>query len=358
MHLPSLVARALAALLVFPLAAQQPSGGSPAPVAPTAPVTVTTAPAAPPKPAATVYDERADARQQLATALAKAKKENQRVLIQWGAEWCDWCKWLAATMKSDRELSRHLLYEYQVVHVDVGRFDKHMDVAKELGAELKSIPFLTVLDADGKPLAQQNTEPFENEVAGKKGHDAAKLSTFLRGHAAKPLVADQVLAAGLAAARQQHKRVFLHFGAPWCGWCHRLEDWMARPDVAPLLAKDFVDVKIDTDRMTGGQAIYEAQLAGAGQKASGIPWFTFLGEDGKLLAHSTGPKGNTGFPYQPDEVEHFATMLTAVKQQLTDADIAALIATLHDTRKADEAKKAKAPAAPAPPPVQPGTGGS
>ena len=32
-------------------------------------------------------------------------------------------------------------------------------------------------------------------------------------------------------------RVFLHFGAPWCGWCHRLENWMAKPEVAAILAK-------------------------------------------------------------------------------------------------------------------------
>ncbi len=34
---------------------------------------------------ADIYDESADARQQIADALASAKKENRRVLIQWGA---------------------------------------------------------------------------------------------------------------------------------------------------------------------------------------------------------------------------------------------------------------------------------
>lgn len=307
---------------------------------------VAQAPAAPTKPAEpAVYDEAADARKQIAAALAKAKQENQRVLIQWGANWCGWCKWLAATMKKDGKLSRELMYEYQVVHIDVGRFDKHMDVAKELGASWKGIPYLTILDADGKPLTHADTEPFETKVDGKNGHDAAKVVAFLKQHEAKPLVAADVLAAAMATAQKEQKRVFLHFGAPWCGWCHKLENWMARPEIAALLSKDFVDLKIDEDRMTGGKDLKEAQMATAGQKAGGIPWFVFLDGDGKQLAHSTGPKGNTGFPYEPDEVAHFVTMLQAVKKNLTDADIAFLQKSLDDNRENEKAAREKAKAA-------------
>ena len=111
---------------------------------------------------------------------------------------------------------------------------------------------------------------------------------------------------------------------------------MARPEIAAVLAKDFVDTKIDNDRMTGGKEVYQAQMAAAGQKEGGIPWFVFLAADGTLLAHSTGPKGNTGFPYEPDEIAHFVTMLQKVKQNLTDADIAMLQKSLEDNR----AKKA------------------
>jgi len=330
----------------FPVLAQDPR---PAPAPAQSPVRITGAVVPQdPKPAVEpfVYDEKADGKQQVAAALAKAKKENQRVLIQWGANWCGWCKWLAGTMKSDNDLRRELLYEYQVVHIDIGKFDKHKDLAKQLGAELKSIPFLTILDADGKALVQQNTEPFEAKVDGKDGHDSKLLLAFLKKHEAKPLVAADVIAAAMATAKANDKRVFLHFGAPWCGWCHRLEDWMAQPTIAALLGKDFVDVKIDNDRMTGGKQVYEAQLAAAGQQESGIPWLVFLDSDGKLLAHATGPEGNVGFPYQPAEVAHFGTMLHAAKVALTNGDIAALLKSLNETRERDEAKKAAPPAVP------------
>ena len=335
-----LIASILPALLTSTLATQEPAPPTPAaPATPAVPAIDTKAPAK--KAEVPVYDEAADARVQVKAALAKAQKENQRVLIQWGANWCGWCKWLAGTMKTDAKLRRELMYEYQVVHVDVGQFNKHMDLAKELGAEFKAIPFLTVLDASGKALAQQNTEPFETKVDGKNGHDAGKILTFLKEHEAKPLVASEVMAAAMATAAKEQKRVFLHFGAPWCGWCHKLEDWMARPEIAAVLGKDFVDLKIDNDRMTGAKEIYDAQLKAAGQKESGIPWFVLLSTDGKVLAESTGPEGNTGFPYQPAEIAHFGTMLKAARKNISDAEIALLLKSLDDNRIAEESKKAK-----------------
>lgn len=330
----SIIASSLFLLASFPgtIAAQQ---GEPVPA-------VAQRPAA--KAAAPVYDEKADARKDVAAAVARAKKENRRVLIQWGANWCGWCNWLAATMVHDPALSHELLYEYEVLHVDVGRFDKNLDLAKELGAEFKSIPYLTILAADGKAVVHSNTEPFEIKEPTKAGdhHDAAKLTAFLTEHQAAPADAKDVRSAAFAQAKGDGKMVFLHFGAPWCGFCHRLENWMAQPEIATLLAKDFVDVKIDLDRMTGGKAVYAAELAAAGCKETGIPWFVFSDADGKQLANSDGPEGSIGFPSSRDEIALFAKMLEKCKRNLTGAEVQALIASLDAIRTADEAKQDEA----------------
>src|SRR5690606_25336510 len=63
-------------------------------------------------------DEQADAREQIAAAMAKAKKENQRVHIQWGGNWCGWCIKLDELCRSDPAIRKELQYEYQVVHID------------------------------------------------------------------------------------------------------------------------------------------------------------------------------------------------------------------------------------------------
>jgi len=272
-----------------------------------------------------VYDEKADAAKDIAAAVARAEKNHSRVLVQWGANWCGWCRMLHATSQSDKPIAKELHDEYEVVYVDVGRFDKHMELATKYGADLKKegLPYLTVIAGDDKAVANQETGSLElPKGAQAKGHDAAKVLAFLKANEAPRVKADDVLAAGIARAKSEGKLVFLHFGAPWCGWCHKLEAWMAKPEVARILGNAFVDVKVDTDRMPGGQELLRAHSQG---KNGGIPWFEFLDADGKALANSNAPKGgNIGFPAQPDEIAWFAEMLRASKARMSEKEISEL----------------------------------
>jgi thioredoxin-related protein len=303
--------------------------------APAAPLRPASAAAAQPDAARMVYDESADAKRQIADALAKAKKENRRVLIQWGGNWCPWCIKLHELCKSDKAIAKELLYEYDVVYVDAGKENKNVELAATYGADLKKhgYPFLTILDGDGKAIANQETASLEK--AGNKlenGHNPAAVLDFLTKYQAAPLEAAKVLEAGLAEAKKTDRIVFLHLGAPWCGWCHRLEAWMARPEIKAVLDKQFVDVKIDIDRMKGVKGVRE----GYNKTEGGIPWFALLSADGKTLADSDGPDGNVGFPYQPNEVEYFAAMLKKAAPKLSAADIEALVASLNKNRESEK----------------------
>ncbi|MSR40608.1 MAG: DUF255 domain-containing protein [Phycisphaerales bacterium] len=296
-------------------------------------------PAAAPAKIEKIYDESADANKDLAAALANAKRNNTRVLVQWGGNWCGWCVLLHKACEADRNIAKELLFEYEVVLVDVGHFDKHQDLATKYGADLKKngngVPFLTVLAADGTVLANQETGSLEKPAGVEpRGHDSAKVLAFLKQHQAPALNAEQVLGAAVATAKSEGKLVFVHFGAPWCGWCHRLEDWMAMPANAAILAKAFVDVKIDTDRMIGGEAILKAHSAG---KNGGIPWCEILDGDGKALVNSNAPTGNIGFPAQPDEIVWFVEMLKKSNAKLTAEDIASLAASLAKPAKVAQA---------------------
>ena len=104
---------------------------------------------------------------------------------------------------------------------------------------------------------------------------------------------------------------------------------MASKDVAPLLAREFVFAKLDYDRAKGAKDIEKRYI----DKEQGLPWFAFLDGDGKALINSTGPKGNTGFPSQPDEIAHFKTMLQTVKKRLTDEEITFLVTSLEEANK-------------------------
>ncbi len=288
---------------------------------------------------ASIYDKTADAKVQLAKAVEQAKHDDKRILLMFGGDWCGWCHKLHGLFKSDRDVAHILSYEYVLVNVDT-----EAPHAAELLAtckaalpqdELKGFgyPFLTVLDSDGKVVKAQQTDTLE---VGDH-HDPKKVAGFLEQWKVAPRDARRVVDDALARASSEDKRVFLTFGAPWCGWCHRLHDWMAQPEVATILDRDLVVAQVDIDRMTGGKDVLKAYRPAEG---GGIPWFAILDARGKALATSDGPAGNIGYPAKPDEIGHFLAMLKGQAKHL-DAD------QLDRIRKSLEqnAEKIKRPAA-------------
>ena len=129
------------------------------------------------------YDEAADAKADVAAAVAKAKKEQKRVLVTLGANWCSWCRALDATFTKDEKVAAAIAKSYVPVKVDVGRMTKNLDLAATWGADpkKKGVPLLVVLDGKGKAVTVQDTESLE---AGK-GHDPAKVLAFLGENAGR-----------------------------------------------------------------------------------------------------------------------------------------------------------------------------
>lgn len=98
------------------------------------------------------YDEAADAKADVKHTLAEAKKANKPVLIIYGANWCEDCRALDKALHEGRNAAL-VNREFKVVKVDVGRFDKNLDVAEAYGNPIKKgIPGAAVLSPDGKLL--------------------------------------------------------------------------------------------------------------------------------------------------------------------------------------------------------------
>jgi len=105
---------------------------------------------------------------------------------------------------------------------------------------------------------------------------------------------------------------------------------MASKDVAALLSKEFITVKLDSDRGIGAKDIERRFI----DKQQGLPWFAFLDANGKCLIHSVTPNGNIGHPAKPDEVAYFRSMLQTVKTRLTAGEIDSLIQSIEAFNKA------------------------
>ena len=104
---------------------------------------------------------------------------------------------------------------------------------------------------------------------------------------------------------------------------------MALPEVAPLLAKDFVELKLDVERNPGAMEILQRYTA----KKPGYPWILFLDSEGKALADGFDPQGaNIGCPYEDKEIAHFVSMLDKARVNLTPADLDTLRKSLVEER--------------------------
>ena len=101
-------------------------------------------------PAAGLYDEAADAKADIAATLAEAQRAKVPVIVVFGANWCGDCKMLDMAFKTGA--SAPLIAEkFKVVKVNVGRFDRNVDVAESYGVPLKSgIPAVAILSTQGK----------------------------------------------------------------------------------------------------------------------------------------------------------------------------------------------------------------
>ena len=98
------------------------------------------------------YNETADAKLDIRQALTQAAAAKTPVIVVFGANWCGDCKMLDAAITHGASaplLSR----DFKIVKVNVGHFDKNLDVAQSYGVPLKKgIPAVVIISAGNQVL--------------------------------------------------------------------------------------------------------------------------------------------------------------------------------------------------------------
>ncbi|MCP2336583.1 thioredoxin family protein [Actinomadura rupiterrae] len=155
-------------------------------VADRAPVPETPASTAPPslspsqlakvlKDTPTGYDPSRNAPSDISAALVKARTDKRPVLLDFGADWCPECRAMLRVYREDEVLP--MLSRYHVVAVNVGRFNRNLDVAHRYGLSVQrtGIPAFVVLAPSGE--VKVVTE--ESAFTGEESVTPRKVNTFL-----------------------------------------------------------------------------------------------------------------------------------------------------------------------------------
>jgi thioredoxin-related protein len=143
--------------------------------------------------------------------------------------------------------------------------------------------------------------------------------------------ADQVLAAAKSAAVEQHKDIFLVFGASWCAPCHQMEKFMEDGKIRPLLEKYFVITSLSIEEEHGKHPELnspggERLVADFGGQNADVPFIVILDDEGQLLVNSNRPVNgkpngeNVGYPALPVEIDWFMQMLKKTVPSMTAPD--------------------------------------
>lgn len=98
------------------------------------------------------YNETADAKADIRSALAQAAIARTPVIVVFGANWCGDCKMLDHAIKHGAS-GPLLARDFKIVKVNVGHFDKNLDVAESYGVPLKKgIPAVAILSTNNSVL--------------------------------------------------------------------------------------------------------------------------------------------------------------------------------------------------------------
>lgn len=121
------------------------------------------------------FDPTRDAAKDVATAVANAKAQGKRVIVDVGGEWCPWCHILDRFVQSNADVKARVDAKCVWVKVNFSRENKNEAVLAKWST-VKGYPHLFVVDADGKLLYSQDTGSLE----AAKDYDKAKFMAFLK----------------------------------------------------------------------------------------------------------------------------------------------------------------------------------
>jgi len=277
-----------------------------------------------------LYDEATPGMTIVLQAAEKARKQNKRVLITLGENMCGFCVFLNDLVTNDPTVKNIVNSEFVLAKINIGKsFRENADVQGKYGIDFfKTAPDGRGVGAPAMAVIDPDTDRGVAFIGGNamvaspmtmdRVFDEKKVAEFLVAHQAPAKPAQPVLDAALASAKKDGRSALLLFVAPGNDPSAKLESWLHRPDVAPILAKHFALATIDTERMIGGK---DALAKITGDKTAIAPLLTLADAEAKPLSDASTFKAA---PRTDEQIKAFVDALAAAAPKLSADERATL----------------------------------
>jgi thioredoxin-related protein len=109
-----------------------------------------------------LYNPSANAENDIAAAIKKAKAENKYVLLQAGGNWCSWCIEFNKFTHADGQIDSLLDKSFVVYHLNYSKENLNKSIFEKYAYPQRfGFPVFIILDANGNRMHTQNSEYLE-----------------------------------------------------------------------------------------------------------------------------------------------------------------------------------------------------
>ncbi len=124
-----------------------------------------------------IYNPEANAAEEVAAAVKKAKASNKHVFLQIGGNWCPWCVKFHRFVDADNEIKSYVEENFEVVKVNYDPKNKNEEILARLEFPQRfGFPVFVILDENGKRIHTQNSAFLEKG----DGYDKEKVLRFFK----------------------------------------------------------------------------------------------------------------------------------------------------------------------------------
>lgn len=248
-----------------------------------------------------------------AQALAKAKQENKKLMVDCYTLWCGPCRYMATNVFPNDTLGKFMNEHFVCVKLDMEHGE---GPERNKIFHVKAYPTFIFFDADGKEMNRFEGMAYQEEFQKrcerilkgeapiseetqkeearqrKQKEKAAEKDTIIdEGKGVKFIKGSEVRFADvLAQAKHENKRVLVDFWATWCHACIQMNKTTLRDTrIGNLMNYTFVNYSVDMDNDPDGKELVEKYNVQA------FPTYLILNPDGTVFNRVVGSNYVEGF---------------------------------------------------------------